>query len=42
MKSLLLEVIGIEWSTALWIFVRQEIVLKRNLGLFLFSSISEE
>ena len=36
MKSLLLQVKGIEWTATLCFFLRQEIVLKRKLGCFLF------
>ena len=36
MKSLLLQVKGIEWTATLWFLVSQEIVLKRKLGCFLF------
>ena len=35
-RSLEFQVIGIEWSTPLWLFVSLEIVLKRTLGLFKF------
>ena len=42
MKSSLLRVKGIHGSTELGLFVSQATVLKRNFGLFLFSSINDE
>jgi len=42
MKSLLLRGKGIHGSTELGLFVNLATVLKRNLGLFLFSSINDE
>lgn len=42
MKSLLLRSAGIHGTIELWLFVRLAKVLNRNLGLFLFSSISDE
>ena len=42
MKSSLLRVKGIHGSVVLWLFDSLAKVLKRNLGLFLFSSISDE
>jgi len=42
MKSSLLRVKGIHGSTELRLLVSLATVLKRNLGLFLFSSINDE
>ena len=41
-KSSLLRVKVIHGSVVLWLFVSLAKVLKRNLGLLLFSSISDE
>jgi len=41
-KSLLLRVKGMHGSTELRLFISLATVLKRNLGLFLFSSINDE
>lgn len=42
MKSVLLRPKGIDGSIELWFSVSLATVLKRNLGLFLFSSINDE
>jgi len=42
MKSSLLRVKGIHGSTELGLFVSLATALKRNLGLFLFSSVNNE
>ena len=42
MDSLILKIIGTECSILLWSFVSLDMVLSRNLGLFLLFSINEE